>query len=106
MTEVRLKARSFNIENQNLARRTIGPNRLRIIKERTCFYYREIGHFIKECEEFLAEVKQQILDEQREDIHQERNQRTTRSARRTTGSSEGFRARGVSHKPDISERAW
>jgi hypothetical protein len=106
MAEIRLKGQGWTKEDQNLVRRTIGPNRPRIIKERTCFHCGETGHFIKECEEFLAEIRQQILDEQREGMHQERNQRTARSARRTTGSSEGFRARGVSHEPDISERAW
>lgn len=105
MAETRLRGQGWAIEGQNLARRTIGPNRPRI-KKGICFHCGEAGHFIKECEGFLAEIRQQILDEQKEDKHQERNQATTRSARRSAGSSGGFRALGVLREPEVSERAW
>jgi len=56
--------------------------------KRKCFHCGKQGHFIKECEDFLDEIRQQIKDE-----------KTGKSA----SPSSGAKALSVSHQP---ERAW
>jgi hypothetical protein len=53
-----------------------------------CFHCGKPGHFIKECEDFLDEIRQQV--------------KTGKSSTQGAGSP-GARALSVSHRP---ERAW
>jgi len=55
-----------------------------------------MGHFIKECEKLLAEMRQQILDEKEQDQkdseHQKQDQTTAVTARRSTAQGRAWGA--------------
>ena len=68
------------------------------IKKRRCFHCGKPGHFIKECEDFLAEIRQQILDEKEDDKHQEK--------KHTTAMTRSPGAWSVSHRNQESDTPW
>jgi len=84
--------------DQHRAYRTVrsGFNKPRT-KRMTCFHCGEAGHFIKECEEF----RQQVKDEEGY-----KGSQKTAMVQRPVGSPGRFHARGIAREPDISERAW
>jgi len=49
---------------ENLARVTTAKKHG--MKKMKCYYYGELGHFIKDCEEFRDEIKREISDEKEE----------------------------------------
>jgi len=101
---------SQNGGGQQQARRvsTSGFNKPRAKRE-TCFHCGKTGHFIKECEEFLSEIRQQIKDEDEHkgDASRQGNQKTAMADRRPAGSSRGLNAWGASHQQQEPQmHAW
>jgi hypothetical protein len=70
------------------------------MKNVKCYYCGELGHFIKDCEEFRDEIKREISDEK--EAHSEKGHKASAV---TTATAERARAWGVRQKQE-PDTAW
>jgi hypothetical protein len=73
-------------------------------RKKRCFYCGNTGHFMRECEDFLNGIRQQILDEMA--AEDSRRLGKNHTAARTTGPLRGFSAMGTSQRAHEPATDW
>jgi hypothetical protein len=73
-------------------------------EKEACDHCGKPGHRIRECEDFLKEIRQQISDEMATGDSQIQGKNHT--AARATGPLRGFSVMGVSHGTHDTATAW
>ena len=88
---------------ENLARMT--TTKRHGMKKIKCYYYGELGHFIRDCEELRDEIKQEISDE-KEEQHSGKGFKASAVTTRSSEMPEKARAWSVNYQHHETDRAW
>jgi hypothetical protein len=91
---------SSDLGPRNLAQMTLKGK----IKKEACDHCGKPGHHIRKCEDFLKEIRQQILDEMA--IGDSQVQGKNHTAARAIGPLRGFSVMGIPHETYESTTAW